>query len=106
MSKPKECPRCNNLLIEVRKVSDPQRAESMRKKGGIPIHGNYFFDYPKEIVEPGYDKTYHEYRFICKKCKKEWVYDSLWRQFLEVPKDSQLLYSWVKNMLVLRKRKK
>jgi hypothetical protein len=100
----KNCPKCKNLLIEVRKVFDPNRVELMKKQGACPMHGNFFNDYPKEIVEPGYNMTYHEYRFVCRKCKKEWVYDSLWRQFLEVPKDSQFFYSWDKKMLMLRRK--
>ena len=99
----KSCPECRNLLTEVRKIFDPLRAKLMKEKGYYSTHGDFFYDYPKDIVEPGHNKVYHEYRFVCIKCKKEWVYDSLWRQFLEVPKDSQFFYSWDQKMLILRK---
>ena len=94
--KKKDCPNCGVRLKEVRWAEIPKNYEISGRRN--PIHL-----YPKLKREPGIERDYHEYRFVCPGCKKEWVYDSLWREFLEVPKDSQFYYSWEKQLLVLRK---
>lgn len=91
----KYCPNCKIKLIEVKKGYVPH-------KSGLELN----FLYPREISEPNLTRTYHEYRFACKKCKQEWVYDSLWRCFSEVPATSQFQYSWSKKYLVLRNKEK
>lgn len=92
----KDCPDCQTRLIEVRwaEVPEEYRAPSRRN----PMHM-----YPKLICEPRIEKTYHEYRFACAGCKKEWVYNSLSREFWEVPKNAQFYYSWEKELLVIRR---
>lgn len=102
----KKCPLCGIILKEVRKVYDPQRAENLNKTGHRFSGGDYFFDYPKEIFEPGVKGRYYEYRFVCKKCKRELIYDNLNRMFDRVPKNSQYRWSWVRKALVLRKKAK
>lgn len=93
----KDCPDCQTRLIEVRwaEVPEEYRAPSRRN----PMHM-----YPKLIREPRIEKTYHEYRFVCAGCKKEWVYNSLARVFWQVPNNAQFYYSWEKKLLVIRRR--
>lgn len=102
----KKCPGCNIQLKDVRKAFDPHRAMAIREDGFESAHGDFFYDYPKSIRDPGMNKTFNEYRFVCRKCKKEWVYDSLFRQFDYVPHDSQYRFSWKYNALIPRKFKK
>lgn len=92
----KKCPNCRVELVEVRKVYDPKRAKRFGFKS------NYFIDYPKEI--PLSDKIFNEYRFVCRKCKSEWVYDTSVKLFLKIPKSSQYKYSWNKKVLISRKQ--
>ena len=84
----KHCPDCDNLMKEVRWAEINNRKEH---------------EYPKPIWEPGLRRKYNEYRFYCKQCKKEWVYDSLFREFSEVPSDSQFYYDPRRERLVPRK---
>jgi uncharacterized protein with PIN domain len=65
------CPDCNSICIEV----------------GKPI-------YPKDIYEPKISKIYHEYRYACLKCRKEWMHDTLLKLIFEVPDDSQYYYDF------------
>jgi hypothetical protein len=62
------CPdsNCKGQLKEVRKTFDPKRAERFRKNSHESTHGDFFYDYPKDIVEPGLKGVYYEYRFVCK----------------------------------------
>lgn len=84
----KHCSDCAILLKEVRWAEIINRKVSM---------------YPKPISEPRLRREYNEYRFYCKQCKKEWVYNSLFREFSEVPSDSQFHYVPGRELLVLRK---
>ncbi|UZE92469.1 MAG: hypothetical protein IB616_01265 [Methanosarcinales archaeon] len=67
-AKPIKCPielgGCNTVCIEIR------------------------WHYPKPICEPNVKRLYNEYRYVCPKCGKEWVYDTLWREIAEVPEDA------------------
>jgi len=93
----KECPDCQTKLIETRWAEVP-------KKNRKPYIRNPMHLYPRLVWEEGVDKTYHEYRFVCPGCKKEWVYNSLAREFWEIPNDAQFYYSWEKKLLVIRRR--
>jgi hypothetical protein len=87
----KRCPDCSTKLVEVNDAIDHE---------GKLIHK----EYPKVDLEPYKGRTYHEYRFFCRKCKKEWLYltrpDCRW--FEKIPLDSQFRYSEQKKILVLR----
>jgi hypothetical protein len=71
MKKPIECPYCEKKCIEVGK---PQ--------------------YPKDIYEPNVPKIYHEYRYACESCKKEFIHDTLFNRIEFVPEDSQFMYDF------------
>ncbi len=90
----KHCPDCGIAMIEVRQAL----------LGSDTISNAY----PKDISEPNLSKTYHEYRFFCKKCKKEWSYDTRphCRYFEKVPVTSQFKYSHSKGLLLLNKKNK
>jgi hypothetical protein len=64
-AKPIDCPieldGCGALCLEIR------------------THG-----YPKGIYEPNVTKVYREYRFVCPKCGKEWIYYTNFRMVEEV----------------------
>lgn len=92
----KNCPECGTRLEEVRWAEIPDAPQYMRN----PAH-----HYPRLIVQPELQRTFHEYRFACPKCLKEWTYDSLWREWSQVPANSQFLYSWEKKLLILRDEK-
>lgn len=49
--------------------------------------------YPKDITEPNPSRIYHEYRYVCPKCGKEWVEDTLSRDIMDVPKDAQFHFN-------------
>lgn len=83
----KRCPDCNHLLKELRKAL---------------TDGKIVWLYPKDIVEPNVPKVYHEYRFYCVNCKKGWVYNSLFREFAEIPDKPQFVYSPDSDLLVER----
>ena len=87
----KQCPDCNIAMIELRKA--------LQEDGSISE------DYPKLITEPNLKRNYNEYRFFCKRCKKEWVYNSRpdCRCFEEVPSYSQLKYSPKRRLLISNK---
>ena len=72
----KRCPACNSVMIEIRKAI---------------IEGQIGSLYPK-FLDTYRGRLYHEYRFYCVKCKKEWVYNSLWRQFADVPENAAFLF--------------
>ena len=74
MKKPIDCPDCNSKCIEV----------------GKPI-------YPKEIWDhkPNDKRNFHEYRYACNKCKKEWLHDTLFNRISEIPEDSEYVYDFV-----------
>lgn len=61
--------------------------------------------YPKPIPSPYEGKRkdwmFNEYRFYCQSCRKEWVYDSLWRQFAEVPEKASFVYDLRRKLLVV-----
>ena len=83
----KNCPDCNIEMIEVKKAL---------------IEGKVVPLYPKDVLEKIRGKTYYEYRFFCKKCKKEWTYNSAphCRYFEELPSDAQFRYSQKKGLLI------
>ena len=83
----KSCPDCNKSMIEV--------------KYSV-IDGKKFLEYPKDIYEPRLNRMYHEYRFYCEKCLKEWIYNSLFRSFEIVPDDSQFYYDRDSGVLIFR----
>ena len=89
----KNCPDCNIGMVEVNDALD-YRGELLRNL------------YPKEEQESYCGRTYREYRFFCKKCKREWLYFSRPSQrWLEkIPKDSQFRYSEQKKILVLQQK--
>lgn len=89
----KKCPDCNKELLEVKKAL---------------WHNKVSSEYPKSIVEPNLKRQYNEYRFFCRKCKKEWIYNTRpdCRWFEEVPPDAQLKYSEKKQLLVLNRNAK
>ena len=55
--------------------------------------------YPK-YLDTYKGRDYNEYRFYCAKCKKEWVYNALFREFTKVPYDSQFKYDPKKRLLI------
>jgi len=57
--------------------------------------------YPKIILEPGVKKIYNEYRYVCPKCNKEWVHDTLQNLIFEVPKDAQFHFKVIKGKVIL-----
>jgi len=81
----KECPNCNNSMVEVKRGLD---------------EGRIIYLYPKELGQKYKDRHYHEYRFYCDSCQKEWTYDSLFQSFEEVPEDSQFYYDKKKEILI------
>jgi len=87
----KKCPDCNTKLIEVNDAIDHE-GKILRR------------EYPKEELELYKGKTYHEYRFFCRKCKREWIYFSRpdCRSLEKIPLNSQFRYSEQKKLLILR----
>lgn len=101
MKMKKKCPKCNIVMVEVK---DGKYKE-------MPLKHLY----PKDIYEVGLEgvykeRVYHEYRFYCKKCKKEYVLDTTPynkpynKCFFEVPVDSQFKYSPKQKLLLLNKK--
>ncbi len=90
----KRCPECDTEMVEVRKAEYS------------PGSNRFSNEYPKELGDFVRGKMYNEYRFACPRCKKEWIYDSLWRRFEYIDKKSQFIYSWEKGYLVVRYPKK
>jgi DNA-directed RNA polymerase subunit RPC12/RpoP len=83
VKKPIKCPDCGSLRIEI----------------GKP-------EYPKEIYDhkPKQPKvTYHEYRYACLKCRKEWLHDTLFNMIVDIPEDSQFYYDFNTKEFKLRK---
>lgn len=89
--------KCGVEMVEVRKGESLPISKSM-------TNSKLVVDYPKELGDLVRGKMYHEYRFACPRCKREWVYDSLWRRFEPIGKKSQMRYSWKKGYLVFRKK--
>ncbi|MGB8780688.1 MAG: hypothetical protein WCD81_08570 [Candidatus Bathyarchaeia archaeon] len=83
MKKPFKCPDCDSVCIEV----------------GKPF-------YPKDIREPNVAPVYHEYRYACLKCQKEWIHDTYLRLILDVPDDSQYVYDFKTKEFRLRAEEK
>ncbi len=68
-----KCPDCNNEMVQVRKaVIDDGRIVNLYPKPLDKVRG----------------KLFHEYRFYCSGCGKEWVHNALWRELEEVCVDS------------------
>jgi len=87
--KKKNCLKCDSEIIEI-------------KKGLIPFgkfKGEIHELYPKPI--PFKRKNYNERRYFCPNCKKEWIYDTLSKEWSEVEDNSQFLYDEEKGYLVL-----
>lgn len=78
--KPFRCPDCGQACLEVGK---PQ--------------------YPKGIYEPNMTRVFHEYRFACLKCRKEWLKDTLLRLIFDVPGDSQFYFDFNDKHFKLRR---
>ena len=92
----KHCPskNCGKEMVEVRKAE-------MFLQGSKRIVS----EYPKEFGDLIHGKRYREYRVACPRCKREWIYDSFYRRFEPVVKNSQMRFDWSKGYLVLRKRR-
>lgn len=56
--------------------------------GTICIEVGHAICYPKEIVDHPL-RIYHEYRYVCPNCGKEWIHDTLDRVIYEVPENAQ-----------------
>lgn len=87
----KNCPICETTLQEIKK------AEVLLKDKKQIVRM-----YPKPITEPNLKRAYREYRFFCPKCSIEWIYDSLRREWLEVPEDAQFHYDKERCVLFYR----
>lgn len=92
----KLCPDCEKELIEIN--------DAILDTGKILKKM-----YPKDVVEPNLNQTYHEYRFYCKHCKKEWLFNSRpdRREFLSITNNCnpQFIYSEKQKLLILNKSK-
>jgi len=71
MKKPIKCPDCNSICIEIGKPH-----------------------YPKGIYEPGISKIYHEYRYACLKCEKEWLHDTYTKIIEDIVSDSEYFFDF------------
>lgn len=84
-----KCPDCNVDCTEV--------------KWAVHSDGKKTQDYPKPIQEP----LYREYRYFCRKCKKEWIYNNAPSGYIKEmdEEDSQFIFDERKGYLVENKSK-
>ncbi len=88
------CPECNSDTTEV--------------NWAVHSDGKKHKDYPKEIYErrPNSKRVFHEYRYFCSQCSKEWLHDTLFNYIQDIPKNSQFVYNKQKKVLVFNPRGK
>lgn len=82
------CSDCGSEMIEVRKTWSPE----LKKICWV---------YPKPL-QKARGKWYWEYRFYCRDCRKEWVYNALFRWLEDVPEDSTFVYDEASGILKYR----
>lgn len=89
----KKCPECDNNLTEINYLECPDGSKSKL--------------YPKDIYGKVKGKQYHEYRFFCNKCNKEWLYFTRpdLRYFEEI-EEPNFPYDSKKGVLTYREVKK
>ena len=75
-------------MSRIKSIRCPRSGKPFDGCGAICKEVGRSIGYPKEIVDHP-QRVYHEYRFVCPKCGKEWIYDTYNMEIFRVPKTSQ-----------------
>jgi len=69
--------------------------------GAVCVEVGHSIGYPKGLYDDP-KRTYHEYRFVCPKCGKEWIKDTLDRGIYRIPDSSQFRIKLVNGKEVIK----
>jgi len=72
----------------IKPIKCPKGRKPFDGCGSVCVEVGHSIGYPKGLYDHP-RKIYHEYRFVCPKCGKEWIYDTAERGIFRVRKTSQ-----------------
>jgi hypothetical protein len=88
-------------MSRIKSIRCPKGPKPFDRCGAVCIEVGHSIGYPRGLYDHP-KRVYHEYRFVCPKCGKEWIHDTSERGIFRVPRASQFKIKLNKNREIIR----